>query len=161
MSPTSTCPGCRVEMPDCGQPWELRLHASPECWLVYRDLVGFEMSHLAALGRLHQLCVDAYGAQHPGDGSGIRVPYSLVGLHLALDRGAPGLTVRAVHQRMGRPDDSWPRFVPPSDRGRITALDVVGVGSRVDSVDGHTEGVHAWARSVWKAWRDSTATSSH
>jgi hypothetical protein len=154
MSPNSSCPGCRIELPDSGQPWDHRLGGSPECWLLYGDLIGYEMSNLAELGWLHQLCVDTYGAQHLSDGSGIRVPYSLVGLHLALDRGASGARVRALHQRMGRPDDSWPRFVPPSERGRITVLDVVRMGSLVDSIEGHTEAVQRWAWSVWEAWRE-------
>ena len=74
MSPTRMCPGCRVLLPAMEQPWEPPPSSSPECWRVYAELIGFEMAHLAELGRLHQLCVDAYGAQHPGDGSGIRVP---------------------------------------------------------------------------------------
>src|SRR6266542_3189043 len=55
----------------------------------------------------HQLAVDAYAAQHAsrdagGDIPPIGVAYALVGLHLALDRGVPGLRVRAAHQRMGK-----------------------------------------------------------
>jgi hypothetical protein len=120
---------------------------------VYGELIGFEMGNLTELGRFHQLCVDAYGAQHPGDGSGIRVPYSLVGLHLALDRGVAGQEVRAIHRRMGRPDRSWPRFVPPAARGAPTVLDVVVAGTRSASTEAHAEAVGRWARGVWEAWR--------
>jgi len=71
--------------------WDRKLFASPECWQVYGEVAGFELAHPELVGRFHQLTVDAYGAQHSGgDGRGIRIAYSLVGLHLALDRGLPG-----------------------------------------------------------------------
>lgn len=150
----SVCPGCGASLPASGQPWDPRLNASPECWFVYGEIAGFELEHAAELGRFHQLCVDAYGAQHPGDGSGIRVAYSLVGLWLALERGATGLEVRTVHQRMGRPDGSWPRFEPPPDRGDLRAVDVAEAGARAGSVEGHADAAGRWAVSVWDAWRD-------
>src|SRR5712692_7314451 len=100
MEGSSRCPGCGVELPASGLRAGPGSTASPECELVYGELIGFEMSHLARLGRFHQLSVDADGAQHPdAAGSGIRLAYSLVGLYLALERGAGGLQVREAHQR--------------------------------------------------------------
>ena len=153
MDAWSVCPGCRVRLPATGQPTDPKRNASIECWQVAGEVTGFELEHLAQLGRLHQLTVDAYGAQHADSvGSGIRLAYSLVGLFLALERGLSGLEVRGVHQRMGKPQPSWPRFSRPLDPGRLTALDVAQAGARVGSVEGHARAVEQWARSVWEAW---------
>lgn len=149
----SVCPGCALRMPASGQQADRRLNASPECWAVYGEVLGFELSHLVPLGRYHQLMVDTYGAQHAGlDARSIRVAYSLVGLFLALERGRDGLEVRRAHQRMGKPDDSWPSFDHPPNVGAITVLDVAKAGARADSVAGHADAVGRWARSVWQAW---------
>jgi Family of unknown function (DUF5946) len=80
------------------------------------------------------------------------VAYALVGLHLALDRGVPGVEVRAAHQRMGRPDASWPRLPAPRQRGELTVLDVAAAGAMVDPPVGHARAVRAWAAAVWQAW---------
>lgn len=153
MAVNNTCPGCHLELPATGLEPSRWTAASPECELLYGELIGFEISHLAQLGRFHQLSVDTYGAQHPTtEGSGIRLAYSLVGLHLALDRGDDGLQVRTFHQRMGKPQATWPTFVAPATRGGLTVLDVVEAGARADSVVGHAELVQQWAESVWTAW---------
>ena len=147
------CPGCGLRLPASGQPPDRRQNASPECWAVYGEVLGFELSHIVPLGRYHQLMVDTYGAQHAGqDARSIRVAYSLVGLFLALERGRDGLEVRRAHQRMGKPDPSWPPFDPPPDVGAITVLDVAEAGARGGSVAGHAEAMGRWAQAVWHAW---------
>src|SRR4029453_4893418 len=108
MSGSTTCPGCGLQLPASGLPWDPRRNASPECWQLYGEVQGFELEHLELVRDLHQLTVDAYAAQHaPREAAGevppISVAYALVGLHLALDRGASGGEVRVTHQRMGKP----------------------------------------------------------
>jgi hypothetical protein len=73
-------------------------------------------------------------------------------LHLALDRGASGIEVRAAHQRMGKPDPSWPRLPAPERSGAMTVFDVAAAGAMVGSVAGHATAVQAWADAVWQAW---------
>jgi Family of unknown function (DUF5946) len=122
MSGSTTCPGCGLELPASGLPPDPRRNASPECWPLYGEVQGFELEHPELVRDLHQLAVDAYAAQHAprgaaGDTPPIAVAYALVGLHLALDRGVPGVEVRAAHQRMGRPGASWPRLPAPERTG--------------------------------------------
>ncbi len=149
----SVCPGCGLRLPASGQPPDRRQNASSECWAVYGDVLGFELSHLVPLGRYHQLMVDTYGAQHGGaNARSIRIAYSLVGLFLALERGWDGLEVRRAHQRMGKPDPSWPSFDRPREVGTVTVLDAAEAGVRADSVVGHADAVGRWARSAWQAW---------
>jgi Family of unknown function (DUF5946) len=152
MSPF-VCPGCGLVAAPGGIPLDRPLNASPGCWDSHAELGGFELTHPALIASCHQLTVDAYGAQHAGPPTGaIRVAYSLVGLLLALDRGWSGTEVREFHQRMGRPDPSWPPFPRPASTGSLTVADVVAAGARADSREGHVELVERWARSVWDAW---------
>jgi hypothetical protein len=149
----SLCPGCGLSLPATGLSWDPKLFASPECWQLYGEVAGFELAHPDLVARFHQLAVDTYGAQHTGgDGRGIRIAYSLVGLHLALDRGWTGLAVRTLHQRMGRPQPTWPAFAKPPRRKTQTVLDVALAGARADSVAGHAAAVQRWAAAVWAEW---------
>ena len=153
MTVPTPCPGCGVELAPSGWAWDPGLNASPECWQVYGEVAGFEMEHLAQLGSFHQLLVDAYGAQHPGDDPrSIRIAYSLVGLHLALVLGRSGPEVRRAHQRMGKPAPSWPLLSRPAVLGSVTALDVARDGARARSVEGHALAMRRWAKAVWGAW---------
>jgi hypothetical protein len=157
MSGATTCPGCGLELPASGLPWDPRRNASAECWQLYGEVQGFELAHPELVRDFHQLAVDAYAAQHaPRDREGavppIGVAFALVGLHLALDRGVPGVEVRAAHQRMGRPDASWPRLPAPRQTGALTVLDVAAAGAMVDSPAGHARAVRVWAAAVWRAW---------
>lgn len=158
MTGETVCPGCGVRLPVTRWGLDRPVNASAECWHLNGEVVGFEMAHPQLVLGCHQLTVDAYGAQHAGgDTDRIRVAYSLVGLHLAVDRGVPGLEVRAVHQRMGRPDASWPDFPPRADPGPVTILDVAEAGVRAGSVDGHAAAITDWAAAVWQAWADQHA----
>jgi Family of unknown function (DUF5946) len=157
MRRSTICPGCGVELPAGGAAPEPRGNASAECWLLYGEVQGFELRHLELARDYHQLAVDAYAAQHaPRDPSAgpppIGVAYALVGLHLALDRGMPGVLVRAAHQRMGRPDATWPPLPAPERTGAMTVFDVAAAGLMVGSVAGHAAAMRDWAASVWEAW---------
>jgi Family of unknown function (DUF5946) len=162
MSGSTTCPGCGLELPASGLTWDPRRNASPECWQLYGEMQGFELAHRELVRDYHQLAVDAYAAQHASrDVSGhtppMGVAYALVGLHLALDRGVPGVEVRAAHQRMGKPDASWPRLPAPRSTGVVTVLDVAAAGAMVGSAAGHAHAVRAWAAVVWQAWASQHA----
>jgi len=163
MSGSTTCPGCGLEFPATGlPPDDPRRNASAECWQLYGELQGFALRHIELVRDYHQLTVDAYAAQHAarglgGDAPPIGVAYALVGLHLALDCGVPGVEIRAIHQRMGKPDASWPRLPAPTHTGAMTVFDVAAAGAMVDSPAGHAEAVRAWAAAVWQAWASQHA----
>ena len=157
MTAPTICPGCRLELPASGLPGDPRRNASAECWQLYGEVQGYALRHLELVRDLHQLSVDAYAAQHaprdPGGGPPpIGVAYALVGLYLALERGRSGLEVRAAHQRMGRPDASWPRLPAPASTGSMTVFDVAVAGAMADSPAGHDRTLRAWAAAVWRAW---------
>lgn len=128
------------------------MNASAECWEIHGEVAGYELT-IPELGALHQLTVDAYGAQHARQPDrSIRLSFSLVGLHLALDLGASGREVRDAHVAMSRRQSSWPEFRRPSMDGLPTVLDVARAGPRANSPAGHRQAVQAWAAAVWAAW---------
>src|SRR5689334_6910276 len=98
----SSCPGCGVDLPGDAGVASRYVGASDACLGVQAEVAGFEALHPRLLAG-HQLLVDAYGAQHPLGARAIRLAYSLVGLHLALDRAWSGPDVRRLHGRMGKP----------------------------------------------------------
>jgi hypothetical protein len=157
VSDLAQCPGCGLQLAAADRSADHRVNASPACLAVYDEVVGFAYQH-GQLMRLHQLTVDAYGAQHGGGGTPpIRLAYSLVGLHLALDHRLSGESVRTAHMRMGKPDPTWPRFTPPEDVGPVTVLTVADRGARLDSPAGHAAAVDTWAHQTWLAWSDQHA----
>src|SRR6266508_511088 len=129
------------------------MNASPDCWKLYGEVIGFEISHPWLVGRFRQLAVDAYGAQHAGgDTRYIRVAYSLVGLHMSLRCGR-------LASRSATPIGVWgdPRPhvapVPSTSRHRIEVDRQCGRGGlRTGSADGHAAAVQAWAWAVCEAW---------
>lgn len=158
LSPDDPCPGCGVRPPawwhGAVEP-DRPLRASPACWGLHAELVGFELQHLALLGRLHQLTVDAYGAQHAGPPTGQRyVAYSVAGLALAIEHGWSGPQIRDLHARMGPVQPSWPPLPPPAAPAGMTVADVVSAGAWANSPEGHAEAVPRWAGAVWNSWSD-------
>ena len=153
----SVCPGCGLEL-SCvaGLVLAQAINASAECLQLNGDVVGFELNHPWLVEKCHQMTVDCYGAQHAGAPTKpIRVGYSLVGLHLALDCGLSGIEVRDAHMRMGKPDSRWPVFERPPGFARLTIDDVAAAGLRAASSDGHAAAVEEWANAVWEWWADS------
>jgi hypothetical protein len=143
------CPGCGVVQAAGDWIASGRGNASAGCELLLSEITGYESQH-PELARCHQLTVDTYGAQHAGGGTKqIRVAYSLVGLHLALDRGISGIGVRTAHSMMGKPRPDWPVFDRPASPGTVTVRDVAEAGARADSVPGHAAAVTRWAVAVW------------
>jgi Family of unknown function (DUF5946) len=145
----TTCPGCGLQLPAIDWCTDGRLQNSPECWQVYTELVGRTMSTATPAGAVHQLSIDAYGAQHAGAAvAPISTVFSLIGLHLALDRGATGLEVRDAHQRLAALRLSWPRLPRPARTGDVTVFDVALADDPADQV----RRTRRWAASVWAAW---------
>lgn len=153
------CPGCGVQLEAIeGLSADPAVNASPECRQLDTDVTGFELGQAWLATRCHQMTVDAYGAQHAGDPTRpIRLAYSLVGLHLALDLGLSGAQVRAAHSRMGRPDASWPPFARPAGKAAKSIADVAHAGVQAGSAEGHATAVLAWARAVWAWWEPAHA----
>ncbi|GAA1680555.1 hypothetical protein GCM10009745_25720 [Kribbella yunnanensis] len=149
---SSRCPGCRVELPISQWPETPKYNASPECLQVAGDLLGFEIEHQLRLGYLHQLRIDAYGAQHVRVGAPRIGPvFALNGLYMFLERGSGNIDVRTAHGIMANSFGDWPELMPPESVGRLTAYDVLSAGG-VDEVE---QAMLAWAEQVWTSWPET------
>jgi hypothetical protein len=146
---STACPGCGAVLPTSQWPENPKYNASRECAEVAGQLLGYEVEHSARLGYLHQLRIDAYGGQHVDvNGPRIGPVFALNGLYMFLERGSGNLDVRTAHGIMANSYSDWPRLVPPTQAGQLTAYDVLTAGG-VDEVE---KTLLAWAREVWESW---------
>ena len=140
------CPGCGAVLPQSEWPGEAKYNASPECLEVAGQLLGYEIEHSAQLGYLHQLRIDAYGAQHVSpDAPRIGPVFALNGLYMFLERGSGNIDVRTAHGIMANSYDDWPVMTAPASVGRLTAYDVL-------TADDVETALVTWAREVWESW---------
>jgi len=113
------------------------------CRQLFRDLCAHEASD-------HQLLVDAYAAQHPGDASRRAiesVAVHLISLCLQLEDGANPAHAREAILAALAVAYRFVRLDPPAWSGALTIADVVAGAD-----------VRAWAESVWRAWAKQRAT---
>ena len=118
---------------------------------LYDELSYYTLAHPDP-SFLHQLVVDAYGAQQAGaDTKPIRLTFALIGLYLHLENGLSGKAVQQAHMRLARNKRPWPAFRLPADRGSIRVSDVLAAppGPERDAA------IERWRRSVWRAYKDS------
>ena len=110
-----------------GAPADDRYNASAACWQLYGVLTVYTVAWGYGDGAfIHQLAVDAYGAQHAGEHvRPIGVAFALIGLYLAFERGYSGLQVQQTHSVMARRSKTWPRFAPPGHVGDLTVRGVL------------------------------------
>lgn len=126
-----------------------RYNASAACLQVYYQLTAFTLS-LADTEFIHQIVVDTYTAQHPGPGMRpITIPFALIGLYLAFERGFTGREVQLAHISLGRKHIRWPEFTPPLVKASVTVLDIL---PRV-SATGYREPIMNWGKAVWETWK--------
>lgn len=120
---------------------------------LYHKLSYYTLNH-ADPGFIHQLIVDAYGAQQANARTKpIRLAFALIGLYLHIEKGYTGKQVQQAHTRLAKDRRTWPTFRLPSKRGDVTVSDVLAAppGPERDAA------IERWSRSVWDAYRDSQA----
>jgi hypothetical protein len=142
------CPGCGVRLPVSEAAPDSRYNASAECWQLYGELAAYTVTR-GYVEFIHQLAVDAYGAQHAGESvRPIGVAFALIGLYLACERDHTGRQVQHLHMLLAQRSKTWPRFVPPAHAGSVTILDVLQAqpGEERDAA------LRRWGWSVWDAW---------
>jgi hypothetical protein len=113
------------------------------CRQLFRDLCAREAPD-------HQLLVDAYAAQHPGDASRRAiesVAVHLISLCLQIEDGATPARAREAIVAALAVAYRFVRLDPPAWSGALTIANVVAGAD-----------VRAWAESVWRAWAPHHAT---
>lgn len=119
----------------------------------YNELCAYTLGHaLRDPAFIHQHVVDAYAAQHADEHSKpIGVTFALVGLFLHVEKQASGRRVQRVHIELGRSKRPWPRLPLPSERGAMTAADVMAFPEGPE----RDRAIDDWCASVWSAFAES------
>ncbi len=139
------CPGCGVRLLPVDGPRHRYMTASPSCWAAFGQVLAADYASRDRM-RFHQLVVDAYAAQHPGEGR--REQAQSLGLHLMtlclfLECGVDPALGTELHQRMIR----RPTFHPlrPSGTSRLTVLHMPVEGSAGTA----RAAAYEWGQAVW------------
>lgn len=148
---TSRCPGCGLAAPDGPQPPPPTYRASSGCWARFGELLARSYAD-PEYRAVHQLVVDAYVAQHPGDADPQqvrRLALCLMTLELFVDHGHDVTRGPELHQRMVASLPELHVLDRPDAVSGMTVEDVLAAGDAVE----HRRLVRAWAAEVWQAWR--------
>ncbi len=146
------CPRCGALVPDVDGPVHKYVPSAPGCWRIFGE-VQAEEARRFRYPQAHRLVVDAYMAQHPGDGSDRRDRQSvfvhLVGLcamleHDIRDPYATKLLGQVIRRRQG----DFPILARTEGPGSLTVLHLIGA----DDLDDYERRALEWARSVWESW---------
>lgn len=146
----TVCPGCALALPEGQEGIPDRFHASGECWALFMELTAYHLSG-ADPTFIHQIALDAYGAQHSGGATrSITTAYSCIGLYLALEHNYTGRRVQGAHMVLARKRTDWPQLRKPQAGNWLTVRDVVALscGAERDRM------LMRWAASVWQAWQN-------
>lgn len=118
---------------------------------LYNQLAFYTLAHPDP-AFLHQLVVDAYGAQCADESTKpIAVVFTLIGLYLHLEKGYTGKQVQRAHMQLAKWPNTWPELPRPAQRGAVHIEQVLTTepGAARDAV------IEQWCASVWESWRES------
>jgi hypothetical protein len=143
------CPGCGLNLPSVDGPTDPQVNASAECRSLIYDLSFYTLERRYTFF-IHQVAVDAYGAQHYKEGAPtIGLAFALIGLCLLLEHAYTGKEVQDAHIRLAQKNKDWPLFTVPEKRGMLTVADALASspGNERDAA------IIRWASSVWDAYK--------
>lgn len=143
------CPGCGAVVPDIDGPVHRYVPSSPGCWKTFGEVQADE-AYRFRYPDVHRVVVDAYIAQHPGDGRDRQSVFvHLIGLCAVLEHGLPNahatkLFGRVIRRRKG----DFPVLGRSQEPGPLTVLHMLGAADLAD----YERRALEWATSVWTSW---------
>ncbi len=146
------CHGCGAVVPDIDGPVHKYVPSAPGCWQTFGEVQADEAQRFR-YPSAHRMVVDAYMAQHPGNGNDRRDRQSvfvhLVGLCAVLehDLAHPYVTQllgRVLRRRQG----DFPILARTEGPGPLTVLHMIGA----DHLDDYERRAREWATAVWQSW---------
>jgi hypothetical protein len=157
MATVVSCPQCGAVVPELAGPVHAYVPSAPGCWAAFGALRADEMLRFPG-SAASNLAVDAYMAQHPGDGADRRDRQSvfihLVSLCAVVEREAsPSRSPDVLRAVLARRTE-FPvlrRVRGPGDLTVLSAMDAT-------SIEDHDARVRAWAGSAWESWREHHPT---
>lgn len=148
---TELCPQCGAAVPAVQGPVHKYVPSAPGCWRIFGQVQADEALRFG-YPPAHRLVVDAYMAQHPGDGSDRRDRQSvfvhLAGLCAVLELQLPPASATNVLRRVLQERADFPVCARGDGPGELTVLHLVDVHDLTE----YERRAYAWARSVWQTW---------
>ncbi len=145
---TAQCPGCGLRMPKQKISLAYSYNVSVECYEKYSELTAYTLSHTGD-NFIHQHVVDAYAAQHSGNGmKNITTAFALIGLYYAVEHGFNGKQVQRIHTLLARLKYPWDTLSLPQRSYSVTVMDVLNKpsGDKRDAM------IREWMLDVWGCW---------
>jgi hypothetical protein len=138
-------------VPDVTGPVHKYVPSAPGCWKLFGEIQADEALRFG-YPPAHRVVVDAFMAQHPGDGSDRRDRQSvfvhLAGLYAVLERHVlPAQATNVLRRVLGDRDD-FPALVRNDGLGELTIVHLVGARDLAD----YEHRARAWGCAVWQAW---------
>ncbi len=156
-SALTRCPQCGAVVPDIDGPVHAYVPAAPGCWRIFGELQADQLRRFG-YPPTHGLVVDAYMAQHPGDGRDRRDRQSvfahLAGLYARLELNLPAARATEVLRRIVDSPGDFPILGRDRGPGEVNVLQVVNAHDQGE----YERCAQAWGRSVWAAWTSHHAT---
>ncbi|MGH9624098.1 MAG: DUF5946 family protein [Bryobacteraceae bacterium] len=146
---SQVCPGCQANLPPIDGPTHGYMESSPACWAKFGKLLVREYSDYRYMAA-HQLTVDAYAIQHPGQPSPQSIQsvcVHLVSLYASLERDISFARVPALRKRCAH-SNAFLWLEPPASRGSLTVLHALSAQTPGE----HMQRVREWAQICWDAW---------
>lgn len=145
------CAGCGALVPEIDGRVHSYVPSSPGCWKTFDEVQADEMQRFG-YPPAHRLVVDAYMAQHPGDGSDRRDRQSvfvhLVGLCAVLEGGLAHSHATQVLRRVVQRQDDFPTVKRTRRPGQLSVLHMLGAADAAD----YERRAGEWATAVWDSW---------
>jgi len=153
---TSACPQCGRHRARRRRASAAYVPSSPGCWMTSGEVQAEEIRRVR-YPAAHRLTVDAYMAQHPGDGTDRRDRQSvflhLLGLCAVLECGLPPDLVTAIFGRLRRRSAGFPALYRASGPGELTVTSLIGSPDLID----YERRARRWAAAVWRTWTEPHA----
>jgi len=116
-------------VPNVTGPVHKYLPSAPGCWQLFGEILADEALRFG-YPPTHRVVVDAYAAQHPGDGHDRRdrrsVFVHLAGLYAVLEQHLPPAQATNVLRRVVQDHSDFPTLVRNGGPGELTVVHLVG-----------------------------------
>lgn len=147
------CPGCGARFDSVDDATHGYMTSSPACWNAFNEILAREFQDPAYFS-VHQLSVDAYAVQHPGDPAD-RCAVQSVNLHLTslyviLELKRDFAAARYALKTLAMNFKNEFRPLSPPAAYDMTVKDVL----KATSAGEHCACVRDWATAVWNARSD-------
>ncbi|HXH98455.1 MAG TPA: DUF5946 family protein [Gaiellaceae bacterium] len=147
------CPGCSASVPALDGPTHAYVPSAPGCWKTFGEVQADELTRFG-YPDAHRLVVDAYMAQHPGDGHDRRdrqsVYFHLASICALTERSLPSSFASRLLGQLTKDRPAFPLLTRSSGPGELNVLHMVGAAD----LDEYTSRAREWAAAVWDSWRE-------